>query len=296
MDLTRGIDVYLDHLRVERALSPNTLEAYARDLNALLVAVPEGLSARELGEAHVLQGLKEAHDSGLSARSSARRLSAWRGLVKFLMRERELEIDPTAMIDAPRLAKRLPRVLTQEEVLRLLATPDVTTPRGLCHATMLHLLYASGLRVSELCALCMKDVDFERGFVRPLGKGQKRRIVPTGEDAIRLLHAYVDNVRVLHPLAAASSYVFLSPRGKRWTRQGVFKFLRAHARAAGIRGDVSPHKMRHTFATHLLAGGADLRAVQTMLGHADLGTTEIYTHVARDQVRRVYAASHPRGS
>lgn len=295
MDLLRAIDVYLDHLRVERALSTNTLEAYARDLNELARSAPPDLAARALDEQHVHEGLRAAHASGLSARSSARRLSAWRGLVKFLIREKILEVDPTALIDAPRIAKRLPRVLTQEEVLELLDTPDVMTARGLCHAAMLHLLYASGLRVSELCSLSMKDVDFERGFVRPLGKGNKRRIVPTGESAMLLLRAYLDTVRVHHRAAASSAVVFLSPRGKRYTRQGVFKFLRAYARAAGIRGDVSPHKMRHTFATHLLAGGADLRAVQTMLGHADLGTTEIYTHVARDQVRRVYESAHPRG-
>jgi integrase/recombinase XerD len=223
-------------------------------------------------------------------------MSAWRGFFRFLVRERAIAADPTQLLDRPRLSRKLPRVLSFDEVERLLSAPDVSTPRGVRDHAMIQLLYASGLRVSELCELRMSDVDPQRGVVSVLGKGHKRRLVPIGEHALLAIDSYLKTVRVNAPPRAGrdANVLFLSPRGGPLTRQGFWKLLRRYARGAGIMGALSPHKLRHSFATHLLRGGADLRAVQAMLGHADLGTTEIYTRVAVDDVRRAHQRSHPR--
>jgi integrase/recombinase XerD len=229
----------------------------------------------------------------MSARSTARMLSSLRGFFRFLVRERATPEDPTRLVDRPRLPRKLPRVLSFEDVERLLVVPDLERPRGLLHAAMMNVMYACGLRVTELVTLGVSDVDLERGMVRPLGKGGKRRIVPMGEVAIDLVTRWLA-VRAAHPHAGGSKALFLSPRGGGFTRQGFWKLLKRNAVAAGVTAPISPHKLRHSFATHLLARGADLRAVQAMLGHADLGTTEIYTRVNRDHVRRAYDAAHPR--
>lgn len=293
MDLDAAIDAYLDHLRVERACSRNTLEAYARDLGKLAARVKEG-DVTDVGEAEIGRLMLDNVERGLSPRSSARQLSALRGFFKFLVKEREIKADPTALLERPRLARKLPRVLSFEEVERLLAAPDLATPRGLLHSAMIHVMYASGLRVTELCTLKVADLDLERGMVRPLGKGGKRRLVPLADVAQALVVRYVARVRDAHPAALRCDALFLSPRGKAFTRQGFWKLLKKYARVAGVRAELSPHKLRHSFATHLLARGADLRAVQAMLGHADLGTTEIYTRVAQEHVRRAYERAHPR--
>ncbi|MGH7282498.1 MAG: site-specific tyrosine recombinase XerD [Polyangiaceae bacterium] len=293
MNLARAIDVFLDHLRVERALSKNTLEAYARDLGALLAHAGEDRDVAEVGFGDIAKLLAENVKHGFGARSSARQLSALRGFFKFLLREKEIKVDPTEMVDRPKLGRRLPRTFSFDEISRLLAMPDVSKDRGVRDASMIHLMYASGLRVSELCSLGIGDVDLQTGIVKPLGKGGKRRVVPVGEVALAHLASYLKAVRprTAKPNARA---LFVSPRGGSFTRQGFWKLLRRYARAAGISAPLSPHKLRHSFATHLLAGGADLRAVQAMLGHADLGTTEIYTRVAQDHVRRAHAKAHPR--
>ncbi|MEO8874463.1 MAG: tyrosine recombinase, partial [Polyangiaceae bacterium] len=227
------------------------------------------------------------------ARSSARQLSALRGFFKFLVREKEMPADPTTMIDRPKLGRRLPRVFSFEEISRLLEMPNLAKDRGIRDAAMIHLMYASGLRVSELCSLGAGDLDLQTGIVKPLGKGGKRRVVPVGEVALAHLTVYLRDVRP--KLAKPNTRpLFISPRGGGLTRQGFWKLLKRYARAAGIMAPLSPHKLRHSFATHLLAGGADLRAVQAMLGHADLGTTEIYTRVAQDHVKRAHAKAHPR--
>jgi len=293
MDLSGWIDAFLDHLRVERALAANTLEAYARDLNRLAEHVGGDVDPNAIDAGH-LGGLLAANvRSGFGARSSARQLSALRGFFRFLVRERQIKTDPTALVDRPRLARRLPKVLSFEDIERLLAAPDTTKPRGVRDAAMIHLMYASGLRVSELCALEVGDLDMKTGLVAALGKGHKRRIIPMGEVAMAHLTAYLRDVR---PSQARpnETVLFVSPRGGRFSRQGFWKLLKRHARAAGITMPLSPHKLRHSFATHLLRGGADLRAVQAMLGHADLGTTEIYTRVAQDHVERAHARAHPR--
>jgi integrase/recombinase XerD len=296
VDLHGWIDAWLDHLRVERALSKNTLEAYARDLGDLARELPDDVAGdvRRIDGSHVLAFVVAASKRGKAARSSARQLSAIRSFFKFLLRERAIETDPTELVERPRLARKLPRVLSYEEVERLLAAPPVDTPRGVRDSAMIHLMYASGLRVSELCSLKLGDLDRKVGTVAPLGKGGKRRIVPVGQVALERLDVYVDHVRVHSKGASTDPHLFLSPRGKRFTRQGLWKLLKAYARACGITTPISPHKLRHSFATHLLRGGADLRAVQAMLGHADLGTTEIYTRVAQDHVRAAYDRAHPR--
>jgi integrase/recombinase XerD len=296
VDLHAWIDAYLDHLRVERALSANTLEAYARDLGELAEQVGEAGAERveRIEAGHILDFVVAQSRRGKSARSSARQLSAIRGFFRFLVRERAVKTDPTELVERPRLAKKLPRVLSFEEVDRLLSAPPDDTPRGVRDSAMIHLMYASGLRVSELCDLELGELDRRAGTVSPLGKGKKRRIVPVGQVALDRIVLYVDHVRVLNKGAARDRRLFLSPRGTRFTRQGFWKLLKAYARAVGITTPISPHKLRHSFATHLLRGGADLRAVQAMLGHADLGTTEIYTRVAQDHVREAFDRAHPR--
>ncbi len=294
MDLHGYIDAYLDHLRVERGLARNTLEAYARDLGELTGYLGEARPVTEVSHEEITGFLGDVLSRGKSARSSARTLSGVRGFFKFLLREKAIRVDPTGLVDRPRLGRRLPRVLSHDEVDRLLATPPRDTDRGLRDTAMIYLMYASGLRVSELCGLTVGDFERDRGLVSPLGKGGKRRLVPVGEVALEHIERYLDDVRPRHPGAEKSKILFLSPRGRALTRQGFWKLLGIYARTAGIRGAISPHKLRHSFATHLLRGGADLRAVQAMLGHADLGTTEIYTRVAQDHVRGAYDRAHPR--
>jgi integrase/recombinase XerD len=296
VDLHAWIDAYLDHLRVERALARNSLEAYARDLGELARELPDEIldEPRGLDGSHVLGFVVSAAKRGKSARSSARQLSALRGFFKFMVREKGLDTDPTELVDRPKLARKLPRVLSYDEVDRLLAAPPLDTARGVRDSAMIHLMYASGLRVSELCSLKLGELDRKLGTVSPLGKGGKRRVVPVGQIALERIEHYLALVRVHAKGATTDPHLFLSPRGKRFTRQGFWKLLRAYARGSGILGAISPHKLRHSFATHLLRGGADLRAVQAMLGHADLGTTEIYTRVAQDHVRAAFDRAHPR--
>ncbi len=285
--------MYLDHLRVERSLAANTLEAYARDLNVLVSHVGEDSDPGSVGAEAIASLMVDNVRRGFGARSSARQLSALRGLFRFLVRERAIPEDPTKLVDRPKLGRKLPRVLSFAEIERLLAAPDLATDRGKWHAAMLHVMYASGLRVSELCSLRLADLDLQRGLVTPLGKGGKRRMVPVGEVAMDHVGRYLRDVRskVAGP---DDHFLFVSPRGGAFTREAFWRMVRRYAVVAGITPLPSPHKLRHSFATHLLAGGADLRAVQAMLGHADLGTTEIYTHVAQDHVRRAHGKSHPR--
>lgn len=317
MSLDRLIDAYLDHLRVERALSQNTLSAYATDLAKLALFAEErrgdaaaaasgtkAASVLDLGL--VTAWLAELAREGLGARSAARHLSSLRGFSKFLVKEGLLEHDPTSLTARPRLGRRLPRALGENELLRLLEVPDVSTLRGLRDRAMLSVAYAAGLRVSELVRLEMGDLDLERGVVAALGKGQKRRLVPLGEVALDHLGAYLEardaddaaraaKGRRRSKPATGKSYVFRSPRGGALTRQAFWQIVGRIAREAGVRGGAHPHQLRHSFATHLLGGGADLRSVQTLLGHANIVTTEIYTHVSKDHVREAHRRAHPRG-
>jgi integrase/recombinase XerD len=289
------VDAYLNHARVERGSSRNTIEAYARDLGGFLAFLAEqSISDFEQVDlvvvSHWLQSLTAR---GLSPRSSARHLSALRGLMRFLVREDELRGDPTELAARAKLGRRLPRPLSEEQVLRLLEMPDPARARGLRDRAMLSLMYASGLRVSELLSLKLRDVDLARGVLAAFGKGSKRRLVPVGEVALRHLEAHLE----AQPAArrgGSEGWVFHRPNGKPWTRQMVWKLVSRYARSAGIAGRVHPHRLRHSFATHLLAGGADLRTVQTLLGHSDIVTTEIYTHVSPATLRAEFERSHPR--
>ena len=293
MDLHGWVDAFLDHVRIEKGLSSNTVEAYARDLLKMLeLAQRKGIdSPGSIDVGFVDEYLVMLGRQGLGARSAARHLSALRGLCKFLVRERAIEHDPSALAERPRIRRRLPVWLTFEEVERLLAAPDPTTTRGLRDRAMMQLMYAAGLRVTELVTLPLAGVDLRRGLVNVTGKGGKQRLVPIGEVAMKAVEEYLEHAR---PSQSRETVLFISPRGGPLTRQGFWKLLAGYARAVGITRKLSPHKLRHSFATHLLQNGADLRAVQAMLGHADIATTEIYTHVADDHVRRVHQRSHPR--
>jgi integrase/recombinase XerD len=308
-----ALDRYLTYLTVERGLARHTLEAYGRDLVGFLEAVAAGRGLREppslglLERGDVVTFLKAQRARGLSGRSVARQMSAVRGLVAFLRREGSLGADPTADLEPPRRGQALPHGLTEPEIRRLLAAPGADSALGLRDRAMLELLYASGLRVSELVTLPLARLDLARRLVRPLGKGSKERIVPFGATAEAALRAYLERGR--GPLlrapnrsrvprggtrARADTLVFLGRGGRGLSRQGAWAIIRGHARRAGLTTRLSPHTLRHTFATHLLEGGADLRDVQAMLGHADIKTTEVYTHLSRARLREVYERHHPR--
>jgi integrase/recombinase XerD len=291
------LDTYLAHLRVERGLSPNTLAAYGQDLGrfARFCEQRRLTTASKLDAALVGAYSADLAKSGLGPRSTGRHLSALRGLMKFLVREGELKSDPTALAARPRTGRRLPRPLAEDAMRELLHAPDPSTLRGLRDRAMLSLCYSAGLRVSELVGLRLGDIDFRRGVVAAFGKGQKRRLVPLGEVALRDLERYRSALAGSKDARRlASGVLFPSARGRPLTRQTFWKIVRRAALAAGLADKVHPHRLRHSFATHLLTGGADLRSVQAMLGHADVSTTEIYTHVTRDHVRKAHARSHPR--
>lgn len=297
MRLDSCVDAYLSHLRVERSLSPNTLAAYGHDLTrfARFCEARRVTTAAKLDAALVGAYAADLAESGLGPRTAARHLSAVRGLMKFLVREGELRSDPTALAARPKTGRRLPRPLAEATMRELLDAPDVSTLRGLRDRAMLCLCYSAGLRVSELVSLKLGDVDFRRGVVAAFGKGQKRRLVPLGEVALRDLERYrAALASAKEPARSASGLLFPSARGRPLTRQAFWKIVRRYALGAGVAERVHPHRLRHSFATHLLAHGADLRSVQAMLGHADVSTTEIYTHVTRDHVKRAHARAHPR--
>ncbi len=298
MTVDSAIDAFLQHLRVERGLSANTAKAYAGDLFRLAEFLhPRGRAAVRDVTDRDLVDFALSLASSLGARSQARRLIAVRGLFRWLRSERVLEADPAAELELPKVGRALPRTLGRGDIDRLLALPDRATPSGLRDAAMLETLYATGLRVSELVNLRLSDLELEKGYLRTLGKGKKERLVPMGEVARVRLGEYVVGARAkLAPAAASGPVLFLTSRGKAMTRQGFFKLLRGYALRAGIDWAISPHKLRHSFATHLLEGGADLRSVQAMLGHKDIGTTEVYTHVSRAHLRKVHRKLHPRSA
>jgi integrase/recombinase XerD len=298
--LGRSVDAFLAHAAVERSLSPRTVEAYGRDL-ARFCDYLEGRGVRALGElerAHVTGFVRFLEREGLGARSRARALVAVRRFVAHGAKQGACAVDPLDGVETPRFGKPLPRTLRSDEIRALLDAADPDDPLGCRDLAMLELLYGSGLRVSELVTLSLAGLDRRAGLVRVVGKGRKERIVPVGEPALEALDRYLADARpvLLRAARRATDAVFLSRRGTAMTRQNFFERLRGLARVAGIpRERVSPHVLRHAFATDLLDGGADLRAVQAMLGHADLSTTEIYTHVSRSRLRDTVEARHPRG-
>ena len=288
------VDDYLEHLAIERALAENTIEAYAHDLRELLSYLEAQHVPLLEADTEQLAAFLASLGHAVGTRSQARYLSAVRGLFRYLRASGAVERDPTELLERPKRRHALPVVLTRAEVEALLTAPDLGELRGVRDAAMLYTMYASGLRVSELVNLLAADVLAERGLLKVEGKGKKQRLVPIGEIALLAIARYVREVR---PGWAkpAERRLFVSARGGGLTRQAFWQIVRRYVLAQGINKPISPHKLRHSFATHLLEGGADLRAVQSMLGHADIATTQIYTHVLADRLRQMHARYHPRG-
>ncbi|HEV8564681.1 MAG TPA: site-specific tyrosine recombinase XerD [Actinomycetota bacterium] len=301
--IAKQVGRYLDQLTVERGLSANTLGAYRRDLSRYVefLATWGIVDAREAGSdavaAFVVQLSSSVHGEGgrpYKASSVARTLSVVRSFHRFLTREGETDIDPTAAIVRPKVARGLPRPLTVDEALRLLRAPPEAEAPGLRDRAILELLYGSGLRISELVGLDVDDLDLEEGSVRVLGKGGKEREVPVGRFGREAIEAYLARARPSFATIQSRAALFLNQRGGRLTRQGCAQLLAKHVKAAGIGKRVTLHTLRHSFATHLLEGGADVRVVQELLGHASVATTQVYTLVTREHLREVYYTSHPR--
>jgi integrase/recombinase XerD len=293
--LSLWVDDYLDHLKIERGSSPATLEAYAHDLSAFVACLGSSLSdPHAISAEHIAGFLAHLTARKVGARSQARYLSALRGFFGYLRVAGRIQSDPTELVDSPKKRAALPVVLTRDEIERLLAAPDPRQPAGLRDRAMLFTMYASGLRVSELVNLRSAEVFLDRGLLSTRGKGGKQRMVPLGDAAVQCIDRYVREVRGQWA-GHEEPRLFVTPHGKGMTRQAFWKIVRRYTIAAGIVKAVSPHKLRHSFATHLLEGGADLRAVQSMLGHADISTTQVYTHVMADRLRSVHERYHPRG-
>jgi len=289
------IDAYLDHLRVERRLADHTLESYARDLAALgAFAAGAGRSMESLDRAALELFVREQREHGLSPRSVARLVAAVRGFYRFLVLDRHLERNPADDLRPPRAWPALPKFLSLDEVDILIAHPDVTTPLGLRDRAMIELLYATGLRVTELVSVRLADLHLAEHYLTCIGKGSKERLVPIGEQATDWIRKYQSTARKALLKGRASPRLFVNARGGPLTRVGFWKILKQHGRKARLPRMLSPHVLRHSFATHLLERGADLRAIQLMLGHADLSTTQIYTHVLEARLRTVYDRFHPR--
>lgn len=289
---------YLHFLRIERQLADNTLSSYERDLKSYLSYIEQVEQLKSLNEVervHILNHLRHLKEQTHASRTIARHISSIRSFHQFLVRERIVEGDPTIHLEMPQMEKKLPNVLSIEEVDALIESPDTSKPNGVRDRAMLELLYGSGMRISECLQLDAEDINLTMGFVRCFGKGGKERILPLGQSALGACRTYLGEARSefaknTHPTNA----LFLNQRGKRLTRQGFWKLLKQHAQKAGIQKELTPHTLRHSFATHLIENGADLRAVQEMLGHADISTTQIYTHVSKTRLKEVYSQFHPR--
>ncbi len=291
------VDRFINYLQVEKGLSANTIESYSLDLTRYLDFLKKsGISEiSEEDTSHILKHLIELRKEGLNARSRARHLVTLRGFYKFLVHEKIFENDPAHMVDLPKPGLKLPDVLSVEEIQELLKVPDLTTPRGQRDAAMLELLYAAGLRVTELIQLKIQDINLEAGFVRVFGKGSKERIVPIGHFARETVRDYLTYGRPFLLKTYQSRYLFVARAGNPMTRQGFWKLVKQYASKAGLLKKITPHTFRHSFASHLLEAGADLRSVQLMLGHVDISTTQIYTHVVREQLQKLHEKYHPRG-
>jgi len=290
-------DRFINYLVVEKGLSNNTIASYSADLRLYLDFLKANSIAHiaDSDTALVLKHLIALRDAGLGSRSRARHLVVIRGFYRFLVQEKILDTNPAQLVDLPKAGRKLPVVLKLEEVIRLLDTPNASNPLGLRDAGMLELLYAAGLRVSELVTLGTTDINLEACFVRVLGKGSQERIVPIGQEARKKLDVYLTSGRPALLKERLSSYLFVTRSGRPMTRQGFWKLLKQYAQKANISHNVTPHTLRHSFASHLLERGADLRSVQVMLGHVDITTTQIYTHVAQERLKEVHTRYHPRG-
>jgi len=296
-DVTSLIDAYLTHLSVERRLAVNSIESYARDLNQLArFAIGHGQPVEALQRPDLERFVRDLMAAGRSPRSVAREVACVRGFYRFLVINGRLPASPADDLHPPRAWQVLPTYLSVDEVDALITQPDVSTPRGLRDRALIELLYATGLRVSELVGLRPADLNLEASFLTCTGKGDKQRVVPIGDEAARWVNRYMREGRKVLLGRRTSARLFVNARGggPGLTRVGFWKILKIYARQAGLRTSLSPHTLRHSFATHLLERGADLRAIQMMLGHADLSTTQIYTHVLEHRMRAVYDSCHPR--
>jgi integrase/recombinase XerD len=301
MQMEALISAFLTYTKVEKGLAVNTVAAYKRDLGKFAAfAEKRGLALEELTRDRVVDFLSELYRQGLDSRSVARHLVSVRNLFRFALSEEVLTSDPTLNLESPKVRKSLPTYLRMEEVDRLLSQPDPSTRNGLRDRAIIEVLYSTGLRVSELADLKVSDVDRRMGCLRCVGKGDKERLVPVGRKALAAVQEYLEKSRPQlqggHDSAkkAPSPYLFVNRSGNRISRISIWRLLSEHGRRAGIRAHLSPHKLRHSFATHLLERGADLRSVQLMLGHADISTTQIYTHVMEERLKQIYKAHHPR--
>ncbi|TRW93017.1 site-specific tyrosine recombinase XerD [Candidatus Methylobacter oryzae] len=294
MNATALIDQFLDAVWVEQGLSDNTLSAYGSDLR-IFAKWLNGKPMLEVDGAALSDFLSSRYDEQISSRSTARILSSLRRFYGYYIRENSIQIDPTALIESPHIGKPLPGSLSEQDVELLLNAPEVTNALGFRDRTMLEMLYATGLRVSELVNLKFEQISFRQGVVRIIGKGNKERLVPVGEEAMSWLESYMNQARkaILHERQC--DYLFVTSRAENMTRQAFWHIIKRHAKKAGINKELSPHTLRHAFATHLLNHGADLRVVQLLLGHSDLSTTQIYTHIARERLKELHSKYHPRG-
>ncbi|HHV78109.1 MAG TPA: site-specific tyrosine recombinase XerD [Firmicutes bacterium] len=289
------IDEFIDYLGSEKGLAVNTLESYGRDLKQYQDYLrSDGASIQAVSRAKVIDYLLYLQKQGKATATIARRLAALRAFYQFLVREKRLDHDPTADLESPKLERRLPSVLTVKEVETLLKQPSPNDPAGLRDRAMLELLYATGIRVSELISLDVSNVDLAMQFLRCTGKGSKERIIPVGSIATKAVREYITLGRPKLVPDQNESALFVNHHGKRLTRQGFWKIVKKYAAKARINKDITPHTLRHSFATHLLENGADLRSVQEMLGHADISTTQVYTHLTKGRLKEVYSRAHPR--
>ncbi|HHV34090.1 MAG TPA: site-specific tyrosine recombinase XerD [Syntrophomonadaceae bacterium] len=295
MSYDKELNGFLTYLRVERGLAKNTVQSYRYDLEQYASFLKgKGLTFTEASQSVIFSFLNEQRQQNLSARTRSRRLAAIRSLYRFLLQEGQVAADPTENLSSPKLEKNLPRVLSEQDVDLLLSQPNPGTVIGLRDKAMLELLYASGMRISEMLGLDTDHLNLDMGFVRCLGKGSRERLIPIGEVACRCLKEYLSRSRLKLRKKSYERAVFLNNHGRRLTRQGFWKILKGYAEKAKINKEITPHVLRHSFATHLLENGADLRAVQEMLGHADISTTQIYTHLSQGKLRDVYEKAHPR--
>lgn len=292
-----SVDQFLNYILIEKGLSDKTIESYSSDLTRFLEFLEKN-SIRNLSETDtpiILRYLIALRNAGLSARSRARHLVTLRGFYRFLTHEGMIEHDPVRIIDFPKAGLKLPDVLSIQEIKDLLSLADASKPQGARDAAMIELLYAAGLRVSELIGIKLQNVNLEAGFVRVFGKGSKERIVPIGLYAKERIDHYIVNARSQLLKKKINHFLFITRLGKPMTRQGFWKLFKRYVLKAGINKNITPHTLRHSFASHLLEGGADLRSVQLMLGHIDISTTQIYTHVAREHLKKMHDKFHPRG-
>ena len=290
------VDGFLDAIWMERGLSQNTLGAYRADLMTLARSLAEReKSIDNADKADLLEFIAGRVEGGAKPRSTARQLSSFRRFFRYIMREGLRDSDPTADIEMPRIGRSLPKTLSEDEVDALLNAPNTDEPLGHRDRAMLELLYATGLRVSELINLKQSQINFNQGVLRIIGKGDRERLIPLGDESQRWLKDFIDGPRMEILLERQTDYLFPTRRGDRMTRQAFWHIIKRYAEKAGVRRKMSPHSLRHAFATHLLNRGADLRVVQLLLGHSDLSTTQIYTHVARERLKDLHGEHHPRG-